>query len=247
MNPLKLRLAAGDKLRGCFLTLPSADVADVLAQAGFDFLLIDHEHAGGSIGEAIGQMRAMAPTATSAMVRLPALDPTYIKRILDAGAQSLLCPGVETAEEAAALVQACLYPPQGVRGAGGGMRASRYGFDGEYHATANDRLLIAAQIESATGVENIAAIAAVPGIDMLLIGPRDLSGSMGKLNQFTDPDVLSMVGKAEREIASSGRYLASVVYPGLTQDAMFARGYNLLIVGSDFGLLAQGALALLRR
>ena len=151
MNPLKRRLAAGDKLRGCFLTLPSADVADVLAQAGFDFLLIDHEHAGGSIGEAIAQMRAMAPTATSAMVRLPALDPTYIKRILDAGAQSLLCPGVETAEEAASLVQACLYPPQGVRGAGGGVRASRYGFDGEYHATANDRLLIAAQIESVTG------------------------------------------------------------------------------------------------
>ena len=245
MNPLKRQLAAGKRVRGCFLTLPSADVAEVLAQAGFDFLLIDHEHAGGSIGDAVGQMRAMAATATPAMVRLPSADPIYVKRILDAGAQSVLCPGVETEAEAAALVDMCFYPPRGTRGAGGGVRASRYGHDAGYHGSANDRLLVAAQIESVAGVGNIAAIAAVPGIDMLLIGPRDLSGSMGKLNRFDDPDVLATVAKAERRIVASGRYLASVVYPGLTQADMFARGHRLLIVGSDVSILAQGARALL--
>jgi 4-hydroxy-2-oxoheptanedioate aldolase len=244
-HTLKAKLQSGHLLRGCFLTLPSADVAEILANAGFDFLLIDHEHGSGDITDAIGQMRAMLGSGTSAMVRIRQNDAALIKRTLDAGANALLCPMVECREDAEAVVQACFFPPLGSRGAGGGTRASRYGYDAAYHSTANDRLLIVAQIESRRGVANIEEIAAVAGIDMLLIGPRDLSSTMGKLNQFQDPEVLAVVADAEARIKRSGKYLGSVIYPGLTAQAMFDKGCHMVITGSDVGILSTGAKQLL--
>jgi len=244
-NTLKAALETGERTRGCFLTLPSPDVAEVLAHAGFDVLLIDHEHGTGSIGDAVAQMRAMGGTGTSSMVRIPSHDAAYIKRVLDAGADCLLCPMVESRSEAEAIVQACRFPPDGARSAGGGTRASRYGRDAGYHSDAARSLLVAVQIESARGVANIEDIAAVPGVDMLLIGPRDLSASIGRLNRFDDPELLSLVADAERRILASGKYLASVIYPGSTARAMFDRGYHMLVTGSDVAILTQGARSLL--
>jgi len=241
-NTLKQKLARGIKSTGCFLLLPNPDVSEILAHIGFDVLLIDHEHGPGSYSDAIAQMRAMQATDVASMVRVPANDPVAVKRILDCGARNILCPNVETAEQADAFVRACRYPPRGVRGAGGGIRAAHYGLNPDYYEKpTEDEILIALQIESPGAVAEIDKIAAVPGVDMLLIGPRDLSAAMGVLNRFDDPELLAMLKRAEERILASGKYLASVVYPGTTARQMFSRGYGLLIVGTDVGFISQGA------
>jgi 4-hydroxy-2-oxoheptanedioate aldolase len=240
-NFLKSKLLNRERALGCFLLTGSSDNAEVLAHAGFDFLLIDHEHGSGSRGDAIGQMRAMKGTPTTSMLRIPSLDAGYIKRVLDAGVQCILCPMVESASTAKAVVDACWFPPRGARGAGGATRASAYGYDADSAYRVQDELLIAVQIESAIGVEHIDEIAAVAGIDLLLIGPRDLSASIGKLGRFEDPEVQAIVANAESAILRSGKHLGSVIYPGQTPAQMFARGYDLLIAGSDIGFLVEGA------
>jgi 4-hydroxy-2-oxoheptanedioate aldolase len=240
-NLLKRKLLNRERVLGCFLLTGSPDNAEVLAHSGFDFLLIDHEHGSGSRGDAIDQMRAMKGTPTTSMLRIPSLEPSYIKRVLDAGIQCVLCPMIESASTAKAVVDACWFPPLGARGAGGATRASAYGYDSSAANRVQDELLIAVQIESVRGVEEIEAIAAVAGIDLLLIGPRDLSASIGKLGRFEDPQVLAIVAKAEAAILASGKRLGSVIYPGQTPADMFARGYDLLIAGSDIGFLVEGA------
>ena len=240
-NLLKRKLLNRERALGCFLLTDSSDNAEVLAHAGFDFLLIDHEHGSGSRGDAIAQMRAMKGTPTTSMLRIPSLDPGYIKRILDAGVQCILCPMIESASSAKAVVDACWFPPRGARGAGGATRVSVYGYDTDAANRVQDELMIAVQIESLTGVEQVEEIAAVAGIDMLFLGPRDLSASIGKLGRFEDPEVLAIVAKAEAAILGSGKLLGSVIYPGQTPAQMFGRGYDLLIAGSDIGFLVEGA------
>jgi 4-hydroxy-2-oxoheptanedioate aldolase len=240
-NLLKNKLRNRERVLGCFLLTGSSDNAEVLAHAGFDFLLIDHEHGSGSRSDAIAQMRAMKGTPTASMLRIPSLDPGYIKRVLDAGIQCILCPMIESASTAKAVVDACWFPPRGARGAGGATRASMYGYDTGAANRVQDELLIVVQIESMIGIEHIEEIAAVAGIDMLLLGPRDLSASIGKLGRFEDPEVLAIVAKAEAAILASGKRLGSVIYPGQTPAQMFERGYDLLIAGSDIGFLVEGA------
>jgi 4-hydroxy-2-oxoheptanedioate aldolase len=240
-NPLKRKLLNRERVLGCFLLTGSPDNAEVLAHAGFDFLLIDHEHGSGSRDDAVAQMRAMKGTPTTSMLRVPSIDPGYIKRVLDAGVQCVLCPMIENASTARAVVDACWFPPRGARGAGGATRASVYGYDAEAPNRVQDELLIAVQIESLIGIDRIEEIAAVDGIDLLLLGPRDLSASIGKLGRFEDPEVLAIVAKAEAAILASGKRLGSVIYPGQTPAQMFERGYDLLIAGSDIGFLVEGA------
>jgi 4-hydroxy-2-oxoheptanedioate aldolase len=240
-NFLKRKLLNRERVLGCFLLTGSSDNAEVLAHAGFDFLFIDHEHGSGSRGDAIAQMRAMKGTPTASMLRIPSLDPGYIKRVLDAGVQCILCPMIESASAAKAVVEACWFPPYGARGAGGATRASAYGYDADFANRVQDELLIAVQIESVNGIEQIEEIAAVAGIDLLFLGPRDLSASIGKLGRFEDPEVLAIVARAEAAILRSGKRLGSVVYPGRTPAQMFERGYDLLIGGSDIGFLVEGA------
>jgi 4-hydroxy-2-oxoheptanedioate aldolase len=240
-NLLKRKLLNRERVLGCFLLTGSPDNAEVLAHAGFDFLLIDHEHGSGSRDDAVAQMRAMKGTPTTSMLRVPSIDPGYIKRVLDAGVQCVLCPLIESASTAKAVVDACWFPPRGARGAGGATRASVYGYDAEAPNRVQDELLIAVQIESLIGIDQIEEIAAVAGIDLLLLGPRDLSASIGKLGRFEDPEVLAIVAKAEAAILASGKRLGSVIYPGQTPAQMFERGYDLLIAGSDIGFLVEGA------
>jgi 4-hydroxy-2-oxoheptanedioate aldolase len=240
-NLLKRKLVNRERVLGCFLLTGSPDNAEVLAHAGFDFLLIDHEHGSGSRGDAIAQMRAMNGTPTTSVLRIPSFDPGYIKRVLDAGVQCILCPMIESASAAKAVVDACWFPPRGARGAGGATRASVYGYDADAANRVQDELLIAVQIESVIGIEQIDKIAAVAGIDLLLLGPRDLSASIGKLGRFDDPEVRAIVAKAEAAILGSGKRLGSVIYPGQTPAEMFDRGYDLLIAGSDIGFLVEGA------
>ena len=240
-NSLKSQLKSGKRAIGCWLQYPSAHAAEILAQSGLDFLLIDHEHGNGDVRSAVEEMRALKGTGMAAMVRVPWNDATYFKRILDAGALNVLCPSVEDEAEAEAVARACLYPPRGRRGAGGGIRAASYGADQTYFDAVEEQLLIAVQIETARAVDRIEKIAAVPGIDMLFIGPRDLSASLGKLNRFDDPELKALMATAEKRILGCGKYLGSVIYPGLTAVEMYQRGYHLLVGGSDTSFLLEGA------
>ena len=241
-DSLKQRLMRGDKQLGLVALLPSPDVAEILGHAGVDAIMIDHEHGGGSLADFIAQDRALAGTATRAMVRVPHGALAYAQRLLDNGAQAIVYPGVDTADQAEAFVRACRYPPRGHRGAGAGLRAARYGLDGDYYdQTAEDNRLLVAQIESARAVENVDAICAVDGIDMLLLGPRDLSASIGKLNRLDDPELQDLIAHAAARIGASGKLLASTLLPRRTAAAMFADGYDLILAGKDTDFLVDGA------
>lgn len=244
MNRLKQRLAEGRRTLALFLVTPSPDTAEILAGAGFDCLIVDHEHGLGTVTEAVAQLRAMKGAGTTSMIRVPSAAGGHIQRALDSGFECILCPGIESREEAEAAVRACRYPPAGQRGAGGGLRAAAYGRNASYYADSTSDTLIALQVESANAVARIEEIASVEGVDMVVIGPRDLSASIGRLNRFADPDVKALFAEAERRILATGRYMATVIYPGLTLGGMFERGHHMIIAGSDTGLLVQGAQAL---
>lgn len=241
MNALKQKLASRDHVIGCIQITASADVTEVLAGAGFDFLMIDQEHGFGGLNDLVGQLRALKGTATSALVRVPSEDATYVHRALDAGVLSILFPAVETAAAAQAAVRACRYPPRGERGAGGGLRATDYDRDFGYYEKAADDTLIGIQIESALGVEAIDSIAAVEGIDLIVIGPRDLSASIGKLNRFEDDEVQALFARAERAIRATGVSMGSVIYPGTSARQMLERGHQLLLTGTDIAYLRRSA------
>ena len=242
VNLLRQKLAAGP-VTGGIQIMASADVTEVLAGVGLGMLMIDHEHGFGGLGDLVAQLRALKGTGVAALVRVPSHDETYAHRLLDAGVESILFPGVESAAAARAAVRACRYPPHGTRGAGGGLRASGYDTDMDYYGRANDKLLIGVQIESKAGVEAAAEIAAVDGIGLIVIGPRDLSASIGKLGQFADPQVMALFAEAEKRVLASGVAMGSVIYPGMDLAGMFARGHRLILAGSDVAWLAKSARA----
>lgn len=243
MNELKRRLSAGVVV-GAIQVLPCAGVTEVLAAAGLDMLMLDLEHGQAGMTELLHQLRALQGTGVPALVRVPGRDMVLANRLQDAGVDSLLFPAVESAEEARNLLRACRYPPAGTRGAGGGLRATRYDRDLDYYASANERTLVAVQIETARGVEAARDICQVEGIDLVVIGPRDLSASIGKLGRFEDPEVRSLVEQAERAVRDAGVAMGSTIYPGRTAAETIARGHRLLLAGSDVGLLGRAASAL---
>jgi 4-hydroxy-2-oxoheptanedioate aldolase len=245
-NALKARLLAGKRALGCWTVLGAPAVIEVLALCGFDYLLLDQEHGFGEPSALLHSLQAMAATPTcSSVVRVPSNDPHYLKRVLDAGVEGVMVPNVETAEDARAIVAACRYPPAGRRGSAlGSARASDYGIRGpDYRQRAAQELLIVCQIESPRAVENVEAIAAVEGVDVVFIGPHDLSGTVGQLGDLKHPEVARLIARAEEGIKRSGKPMGTVPHPGATWRAMFERGYHMINAGSDVGRLRDGALA----
>jgi 4-hydroxy-2-oxoheptanedioate aldolase len=243
-NPLKRRLIDGDRLLGLWIASASPTNVEIVAHAGYDFLIVDQEHGAGSIGDAVAMLRAAEAAGTACVVRVPWNDPVYLKRILDVGFRSVMIPMVESAEEAVAAVRACRYPPEGARGyAAPGMRCSRYGFEADYRATANEELLIIAQIESARAASVAEAIAATPGIDLAFIGVNDLAGSIGFLEDLDRPEVRSLVRLAEAGIRRAGRPLGTVPSPRRGAVELFRDGYRMVAASSDVVLLREAARA----
>jgi 4-hydroxy-2-oxoheptanedioate aldolase len=178
-------------------------------------------------------------------MRVPWNDPVYLKRALDIGVESVMIPAIDTREQAEQAVRACRYPPAGFRGSAYQVvRGASYGIGApDYRETAADNLLIICQIESKRAVDNIEAIAAVEGIDMLLIGPNDLAGTVGKLGAIEDPAVMALITRAERVIKASGKKLGSIAFAGRTPQQMFDHGYDLIAGSTDMILMRDGALA----
>lgn len=244
-NPLKRKLTAGQACIGAWVLSTSADMAEILAYAGLDFLLLDHEHGQGGIDDAVGQLRAMKGTECTGVLRVPTNDHIYIKRALDAGVGGIMVPNVNTAEQARHVVEACKYAPAGIRGAFGGMRAMKYGFNPGYYETAFEELVIAVQVENAGAIDNIPEIAAVEGIDVIFIGPRDLSATLGKLNQFDDPVVRGQIDRAAEAILKAGKILGSTATSGKIAKEMAGRGFRFIIPGSDVTILGLGVRTIL--
>lgn len=242
------RLEAGARCRGAWLFLGSPDAAELLGHAGFDALVIDHEHSPGGLETAVHQMRAIrAAGDATILARVGSNDGAAIKRLLDCGAEGLLLPNVESADEARAFVAACRYPPRGVRGAHFTVsRAAGWGSRSQAWADDAERLFLAAMIESEKGVRAIPEIARVEGLSMLFLGPLDLSGSIDRMGQWDDPGVQSLIAQAEAATLASGLALGGALVPGDSARAAFARGHRFITVGSDVGMLRQAAAQLVQ-
>jgi 4-hydroxy-2-oxoheptanedioate aldolase len=244
-NKVKERLAAGRKALGCWLQCESIIAAELIGHIGYDFAIIDHEHAPGNFVSAIGLMQAAGASGTPVMMRVPWNDPVYLKRALDTGVEGVMIPMIETAEQARAAVAACRYPPRGIRGnATGSIRGADFGLSqSRYLDTAHDNLVIMCQVETLKTVEAIPEIAKVEGVDVLFIGPNDLASSIGKPSHFEDPEVMALLARAERAIKAAGKPLAAVPYGPYGWKELFERGYDMVIGAGDLGLIRAGALA----
>jgi 4-hydroxy-2-oxoheptanedioate aldolase len=204
--------------------------------------VIDQEHGAGGMADAVAALRAAESSGTPCIVRAPWNDPIWLKRILDAGAEAVMIPSVETAAAALAAVRACHYPPQGTRGyAAGVVRASTFGLEPNYTHKANENLLTVLQIESAAAVAQAAEICAVEGVDVVFIGVNDLAGSIGRLEQLDHPEVRSLVRRAEEIILASGKPMGTVPSAGASWKELFARGYRMVVGPHDIILLRDAA------
>ncbi|OUR76241.1 hypothetical protein A9Q83_15670 [Alphaproteobacteria bacterium 46_93_T64] len=241
---LKNKLKAGQKTAGAWLFTGSSEMAEVMGGCGFDAIMIDHEHGGGDLRTSMDQHRAIRSVGdTSVFMRIPVNDPIEVKRALDIGMEGIMFPSVNTAAEAQMAVDACRYPPNGTRGAGfGAARAALYGRHAEeYRRDFEDNVMIICQIETAEAVANIEEIAAVDGVDMLFIGPYDLSGSIGKLGEFADPDVKAQFELARDKIKKSGKWLGCISTGSARTNEMFAEGFDFLLCAAETSLLAAAA------
>jgi 2-dehydro-3-deoxyglucarate aldolase/4-hydroxy-2-oxoheptanedioate aldolase len=215
--------------------------------AGFDFVVVDMEHTPIDMDGLAGMLRTVAGTPASAIVRLPWNDMVTVKRALDAGAQSLMFPFVQNAEEARRAVSFTRYPPDGVRGFAAVHRASRHGTVAGYHKNAAAELCVIAQIETAKALEQLPSIAAVPGIDSLFIGPGDLSASMGHLGNMAHPDVQARLAEGAAACKSAGKPVG-IVGPNPDMVAKYiAMGFTWVAIASDVGMMVTRAVEWLEK
>ena len=243
-NRFKQALGAGKPQIGLWSSLSSNYTVEVIAGAGFDWLLLDMEHSPNDLENLLAQLQAAAPYATHPVVRVPWNDMVTIKRVLDVGAQSLLVPYVSTPQEAAAAVSYTRYPPKGVRGVAGTTRATRFGRIKDYARRAHEEICLLVQVETQSALDNIEAICGIDGIDGVFIGPADLHASLGHTGEIANPKVKPLIDEAIRRICKAGKA------PGiLTPNEADARhwlkcGALFVAVGADVGILARGAEAL---
>jgi len=248
-NHLKSALLAGGRCIGAWLFSGSPVAGEILGLQGFDALVIDQEHTAHGPETTIAQMRAIAAAGPATiLVRVPDGESRTIKLALDSGAEGIVVPTVESAEEARAIVAACRYPPDGRRGAHHTVaRAADWGrSSAEYLHHYSAQLLIIAMIESERGLNAAADIAAVEGIDMLFLGPLDLSASFGCMGDFADPHIADAADHVAHACARRGKWAGSTAFPGFSASRLFALGHGFVTLGSDVTFLQAGAAASLR-
>jgi 2-keto-3-deoxy-L-rhamnonate aldolase RhmA len=244
------RLLAGEFLAGSWLNLGSPLTAEMAGLSGFDWVMLDHEHGPGTDETIVSQLQAVAATPAVCFVRIAANEPPRFKRALDLGAQGIMVPYVSTPAEAEAAVAAMRYPPRGIRGVAKLTRATTFGagFD-EYFAHAHEWLVTMTQIETGQAVENAAAIAAIDGVDVLFIGPMDLTTSLGIPGDYENPRTIEafrdVAGCARAAGKAAGILLQNPAHVPMCRDL----GYTFIALGSDGGAASAGfrqAIAALR-
>ncbi|MCY0093722.1 HpcH/HpaI aldolase/citrate lyase family protein [Hoeflea ulvae] len=247
-NTLKRRLQAGETLIGCWLGMAEPYLAEISATAGFDWLLIDGEHAPNDIRSMATQLAVLEAGGSAAVVRLPDDNPAKIKQALDIGAQTLLIPMVESAAQAEQIFRATRYPPLGFRGVGSALaRASKFSAIPDYLTTADDQICLITQVESRAGLAALDGILKIDGVDGVFIGPADLAADMGYIGNPSEPVVKAAVLDALGRIRAAGKIAGVLTLdPDYIADCRDA-GANFLGVGIDVTLFAGAMRALARK
>lgn len=236
------KLKNGGKVSAAWDQLGSNVSAEILAEAGFDVLVIDMEHAHTTLPQVVSMMQAIKGTPCVPFVRVPWNDIVWCKHVLDTGAYGIHIPYVQTKEEAEAAVSYCKYPMKGVRGIAMGHRAVNYGMEkSNYFPRANDEVLVIVAIETPLGVENIHEIMNVEGVDGIFIGPADLATSMGHLADPSHPEVQEAIRKIEEAVLPSGKFLGTVAANAEAAKKLYDKGYGIVYMMSDVGALVKVA------
>jgi len=243
-NSLRQRLLAGERLIGCWCSLGSPITTEVLGVAGFDWLLLDAEHAPNDVLTLIPQAMALKDSVSAPVVRPPVNDTVLIKRLLDAGFHNFLIPMVDSAEQARSAVAATRYPPEGIRGVSVSQRSNRYGTVPNYFAEVNRQIAVMVQIESRASVAAVAEIATVDGVDCLFVGPSDLAAGMGHLGNANHPEVQAAIAQIFAAARAAGK--PSGILAPVEADARryLEQGATFVAVGSDLGALRSSTQAL---
>ena len=240
-NAFKHALAQGRLQIGLWSSLCSNMAAEIISDSGFDWILLDTEHAPNELPGLMSQLQAVARGTATPIVRAAWNDTVLLKRILDIGAQSVLIPFVQNAEEARRAVAATRYPPAGIRGTAGSARGSRYGRVTDYLKKANAEICVLVQAETRTALDQLEDIAKVDGIDGVFIGPSDLAASLGHIGDMQHPVVQKAIEDAGRRLKAVGKP-AGILTPNEEEARRYiAWGYTFVAVGADVGLLARGA------
>ena len=244
-NRIKKLLSEGKAVIGSAISLPDPFVAEVIGKVGFDFLIIDTEHCPITISELQNVLIGLHPTESVIIVRAAWNDVVMIKQILDVGAEGVVVPWVNSAEEARRAVAAAKYPPLGIRGCGPRRAARLSASSAEYFVKANDNILVLGQIETVQAVENLDEMLQVEGLDGIMVGPADLACSMGYIHDMQNPAVDDMIGRILNKCKE--HKVPFGMFTGTMENARkwISRGGQIATVGSDVGFIAEGAAAAL--
>ena len=236
-NTFRRKMLNHERLIGCWSSLASPISTEILGLAGFDWLLLDSEHAPNDVLSLVPQLMALKDSVSAPVVRPPWNEPVIVKRLLDIGFFNFLFPFVESAEQAQRAVAATRYPPAGIRGISVAQRMNRYGTVPDYLATVNDNICIMVQIENEAGVAAVDEIAAVDGIDGIFVGPQDLSAACGHIGKPTHPEVQKVIQKIFDAAHRKGK--AAGILTGVEAEARryMEMGATFVAVGSDLNLL----------
>src|SRR5215813_5136151 len=246
-NLFKAAIAGKKQQIGLWSALCSNIAAEIVAGAGFDWVVIDTEHAPNDIPDVLRQLQAMARGTAEPVVRCTWNDAVIIKRILDVGARSVLVPFVQNAEEARRAVAATRYPPHGIRGFSAAPRANLFGRVANYHGRAHEEICVLVQIETRAALAEIEAIAAIEGVDGIFIGPGDLAADLGHLANAAHSEVQTAIADGCARIRAAGKP-AGILAPDLDQAVRCLQsGFTFVAVGSDVGILSQGTNSLVAR
>jgi len=240
LNPFKAALASGTPQIGLWLSSAEASMAEIATTAHFDWLLLDGEHAPNDLRSLRDQLMVVDPSDSHAVIRVPIGEAWMMKQVLDAGAQTVLVPMVDTAQDAHDMASAMRYPPAGIRGMGAsGSRVSGFGAITDYVQTANDQVCLIVQAESRKSLENLDEILAVDGVDGVFIGPADLSADMGYPGNATAPEVQDAIADAIRRIAASNKAAGILTLDLDSAQKYLELGATIVAVGIDTLLMAK--------
>jgi 4-hydroxy-2-oxoheptanedioate aldolase len=248
MNTFKTAISEGRRQIGLWQALASPYTAEICAGAGFDWLLIDGEHAPNDLPLILAQLQAIAAYNVEPVVRLPIGDAVLVKQFLDIGARSLLIPMVESGTQAALMVAATRYPPHGIRGVGSAIgRSSRWNRSPHYLRDAEHDICLLLQVESVAGLEAIDAIARTPGVDGVFVGPSDLAAALGHLGDAAHPEVQAAIEHGIATVTAAGKAAGILIADEDLARRYLELGATFVAVGTDVTLLARGADALAQR